>query len=102
MELRFDLAASSLPEAVKARVAALAGRRLTDDGVLVIDAREHRTQAKNREAARARLVALLTQAARPPRPRRKTSPTVAARERRLTAKQHRASVKQARQRRGDD
>src|ERR1041384_7415746 len=64
VELRFDVAASSLPDEVKQRLAALAGSRLTADGVLLIDSREHRTQAQNRDAARARLVALLQHAAR--------------------------------------
>src|SRR6476660_8701190 len=55
VELRFDVSASSLPPAVRERLVALAGRRLTSDGVLLIDSREHRTQAQNREAALARL-----------------------------------------------
>jgi ribosome-associated protein len=96
VELRFDLAAAPLPPGVKARAAAIAGQRMTADGVLVIDAREHRTQSQNREAARARLVALLAAAARPPRPRRPTRPSAASRERRLTSKQRRAEVKRTR------
>src|SRR3954463_11996420 len=64
VELRFNVQQSSLPEPVKRRLAALAGNRLTADGMLLIDSREHRTQAQNREAARARLVALLQEAAR--------------------------------------
>ncbi|MGH6885303.1 MAG: alternative ribosome rescue aminoacyl-tRNA hydrolase ArfB, partial [Geminicoccales bacterium] len=71
-ELRFDVAASSVPDEVNARVIARAGSRLTTDGVLLIDSREHRTQARNREAARERLVAILQQAARRPRTRRAT------------------------------
>ena len=63
VELRFDIAGSSLPDDMKIRLRTLAGNRVTADGVLVIDSREHRTQAMNREAARARLVALLQQAA---------------------------------------
>src|SRR5437773_172460 len=63
VELRFDVGASSLPDEIKRRLVALAGRRLTSDGVLLIDSREHRTQAQNRDAARARLVALLQNAA---------------------------------------
>ena len=63
VELRFDVEASSLPADVKHRLIALAGKRLTVDGVLILDSREHRTQAQNREAARARFVALLQQAA---------------------------------------
>ena len=93
VELRFNVAASPLAEDVKARLIALAGKRITTDGVLLIDSREHRTQAQNRAAARARLVALLRQAARRPKPRKKTKPTQAARERRLVAKVQRARVK---------
>ena len=93
VELRFDVAASPLPEDVKARLRALAGNRMSADGVLTIDSREHRTQARNRTAARARLVALLRQAATRPKPRKKTKATRAARERRLVAKVRRAKIK---------
>ena len=93
VELRFDVAASPLPEDVKARLRALAGNRMSADGVLTIDSREHRTQARNRTAARARLVALLRQAATRPKPRKKTRATRAARERRLVAKVRRAKIK---------
>ena len=102
VELRFDLAASTLPAEVKARVRALAGNRMTADDVLVIDSREHRSQAKNREAARARLDALLAHAARPPRPRRKTRPTAGSKEARLSSKRRRSETKRRRQSRGDD
>jgi ribosome-associated protein len=103
VELRFSVAASSLPETAKARLTVLAGKRLGADGVLLIDSREHRTQARNREAARARLAALLRQAFRRPRPRTATKPTKASRERRLEAKGQRARVKSQRGRvRGDD
>jgi len=93
VELRFNVAASSLADDVKARLRRLAGKRMSTDGVLLIDSREHRTQARNRDAARARLVALLQQAARRPKSRKKTKPTKAARERRLVAKVQRARVK---------
>jgi ribosome-associated protein len=96
VELRFDIAASSLPEEVKHRLAALSGSRLTADGVLLIDSREHRTQARNREAARERLMALIRQAARRPKKRRATRPKAAARERRLQSKRHRGEVKKLR------
>ena len=96
VELRFNVAASSLPDDVKQRLVALAGRRLTADGVLLIDSREHRTQVQNREAARARLVALLRHAARRPRKRRPTKPGKAARERRLESKKRRGDVKASR------
>ena len=70
VQLRFEIDASSLPEEVKARLRTLGGKRVTADGVLVIDSREHRTQAQNREAARGRLVALLQRAAPRPKSRR--------------------------------
>jgi ribosome-associated protein len=93
VELRFSVPAASLPDDVKARLANLAGRRMNADGVILIDSREHRTQAGNREAARARLAALIRQALRRPRPRRATAPTKASRERRLAAKGQRGRVK---------
>jgi ribosome-associated protein len=93
VELRFDVAASSLPPAVKSRLAALAGSRLTAAGVLVLESREHRTQGLNREAARARLAALIEAAAVRPKTRTPTKPGKAAKERRLTAKKRRARVK---------
>lgn len=102
VELRVDLTASPLPEDVKVRLIALAGRRATTDGVLLIDAREHRTQSQNREAARARLLALLEQALRRPKARTKTRPTKAAKERRLESKKKRAMAKARRQRVSDD
>jgi ribosome-associated protein len=102
VELRFDVGASSLPPSVKSRLTELAGSRLTTDGVLVLDCREHRTQGQNREAARARLAALIQRATVPPRTRRPTKPGRAAKERRLTAKKRRAAVKGLRIRsRGD-
>ena len=96
VELRFNVATSSLPSEVKARLVVLAGSRMTTDGVLVLDSREHRTQGQNREAARTRLVALIQQAAVRPKTRRPTKPGKAAKERRLTAKKRRANVKGAR------
>ena len=102
VELRFDVGASSLPDEVKQRLVAQAGRRLTSDGVLLIDSREHRTQAQNREAARARLLALLQHAARRPKPRRPTKPRAAARERRLESKRRRGEVKASRGRRREE
>jgi ribosome-associated protein len=103
VELRFNVAASTLPEDAKTRLAKLAGKRMSADGVLLIDSREHRTQAQNRSAARARLVALLRQALVRPKSRKKTRPTKAARERRLVAKGQRAAIKARRvQVRGDE
>jgi ribosome-associated protein len=99
VELRFDIMASPLPAAVKARLAAVAGRRLTSAGMLVIDSREHRTQAQNRDAARARFVALLERAATRPKPRTATRPGAGSRERRLVTKKLRSDVKRRRGRR---
>jgi ribosome-associated protein len=96
VELRFDVGASSLDGDVKARLIALAGKRMTSDGVLLIDSREHRTQAQNRAAARERLVELVRRAAARPKSRKRTRPTRAARERRLVAKVRRARVKAGR------
>jgi ribosome-associated protein len=93
VELRFDVAASRLPRDVKERLLALAGKRVSQGGVLLIDSREHRTQSQNRAAARARLVELVRRAMRRPRSRKKTRPTKAARERRLESKGQRARVK---------
>ena len=102
VELRVDIARSSLPAGVKARLAALAGSRMTADGLLVIDSREHRTQSANRLAARERLRGLLAEAAVPPKKRRKTRPTAAARERRVVSKVKRGEIKKARRDQGDD
>jgi ribosome-associated protein len=102
VELRFNVAASSLPDEIKQRLIALAGHRLTADGVLLIDSREHRTQAQNREAARARLAALLQHAAKRPKKRRPTRPSAAAREKRIASKKRRGDVKASRRRHGDE
>ena len=97
VQLRLDLArARSLPEAVRERLAKLAGKRLTKDGVLLITAQRHRTQERNRQDALDRLVALIRRAVPPPTPRRPTKPTAAARRRRLRAKAHRAAIKELR------
>jgi ribosome-associated protein len=100
VELRFDVRASSLPYDMKQRLIALAGSRMTGDDVLLIDSREHRTQAQNREAARARLVALLQHAAKRPKTRRPTKPKRAAKEKRLESKRQRSEVKSLRGRGG--
>ena len=96
VQLRFNVGASSLPDEVKERLRTLAGSRMIADDVLLIDSREHRTQAQNRDAARARLTALVEQAARPPKKRRATKPKAAAREKRIASKKRRAEVKQLR------
>jgi ribosome-associated protein len=96
VQLRFDVNASSLPDAVKTRLVTITGSRMTTEGVLVIDAREHRTQAQNREAARRRLVELIARATRKPKKRRATKPSKRAKERRLTSKKRRAEIKAGR------
>lgn len=101
VELRFDVKSSSLAPEVKARVIAQAGSRVSSDGILVIDSREHRTQGRNRLAARARLAELLERASRRPKERRATKPGPAARERRLDVKRRRSRVKELRGSGGD-
>ena len=97
VQLRFDVRHSpSLPADVRARVAVLAGRRLTQDGVLVIIAQRHRTQERNREDARERLIELIRQAGVPPKRRRPTRPTAASHERRIESKKRRSGVKRLR------
>ena len=94
VELRFDAAASlSLPSEVKLRLRTLAGSRMTADGVLIIDARRHRTQSQNRQDAIDRLTDLLRRAATAPKPRRATHPTAGSRRRRVDAKKRRGKVK---------
>jgi ribosome-associated protein len=104
VELRFNIRASALPDEVKARLTVLAGHRVTADGILLIDSREHRTQGQNREAARARLLALIELAAKRPKRRKPTRPRAGAREERLASKKQRSAVKAARTggRRGDE
>ena len=97
VQLRFDVRGSpSLTDDVRARLERLAGARLTRDGVLVIIAQRHRTQARNRQDALDRLIDLIRRAAVPPVPRRPTKPTAASRERRIEGKKHRAGLKQLR------
>ena len=99
VQLRFDVRRSpSLPADVRARLERLAGKRLTREGVLVINAERHRTQERNRQDARARLIELIRRAAVAPRPRRATKPTAASRERRLESKKRRSTIKGLRQR----
>ena len=102
VELRVDIRRSSLPPDVKERLIVLAGRRVTTDGVLVVDSRVHRSQAQNRDAARARLVALLKRAAKVPKKRKPTKPRAAAREKRLGSKKRQSAVKRSRSRSGED
>ncbi len=97
VQLRFDVLGSpSLPEDVKQRLVRLAGKRMTEVGVLVIDARRFRTQERNRQDARDRLAELVRAAARKPRIRKPTRPTAAAKERRMDAKRQRSEIKRIR------
>jgi ribosome-associated protein len=103
VELRFNVGGSALADDVKHRLRHLAGHRMTSDDVLLIDSREHRTQAQNREAARARLLALVAQATHRPKTRRPTKPKAVSREKRLASKKRRGAVKHLRGRtRSDD
>lgn len=99
VQLRFDLRRSpSIPDDVRRRAEAMAGARLTKDGVLVITARRYRSRERNREDARQRLASLIAAAARPPKPRRPTTPTEASKRHRLESKLRRSAIKQARRR----
>jgi ribosome-associated protein len=96
-QLRFDARNTlSLPNEVKARLQALAGSKLTQDGVIVITARRHRTQDANRQDATERLLYLIRQASERPVKRRPTKPSFGERQRRLEAKSHRSTIKRGR------
>jgi ribosome-associated protein len=98
-QLRFDAQSSpSLPEDVRQRLMRLAGKRMTGEGVLIIEARRYRTQERNRQDAIARLVELLRKAAQKPEPRRKTLVPLEAKRRRLEAKRRRSEQKRLRRR----
>ncbi|MFN4282141.1 MAG: alternative ribosome rescue aminoacyl-tRNA hydrolase ArfB [Alphaproteobacteria bacterium] len=100
--LRFDVAQSALPEGWRARLLALAGRRVTNDGVLVIHAQRFRSQERNREDALERLIALVSEARLPPRPRVPTKVSRTQKKKRLADKANRSQIKNARQRPGRD
>ena len=103
VELRFDAERSpKISNEVRARLRAIAGSRMTGDGVVLIDARRHRTQAQNREDARLRLAELLRQALVKPKRRRKTKPTKSSVQRRMDSKRRHSQTKRARGRVGDD
>ncbi len=96
-QLRFDVLNSpSLPEDVRQRLLSIAKNRITNEGILVIEARQYRTQEQNREDAINRLVELVRLAAERPKPRKKTRPTLASRQRRLETKRRRADIKRLR------
>lgn len=99
-QLRYTI--HSLPEEVRIRLVKLAGKRITDEGELIITARRHRTQEQNREDAIARLVALIRKAAEPPAPRKKTRPSAAARQARLEDKRRRSQIKSLRRKPEDE
>ena len=97
VQLRFNVKNSpSLPEDVRLRLLGLGGKRITQRGILIIDARRYRTRQRNRQDALDRLSDLIRRAARKPKPRRKTKPSLASKERRLDAKKRRGRVKSLR------
>jgi ribosome-associated protein len=97
VQLRFDVKNSpSLPNIVRKRLIGLAGRKMTEDGILIIHAKRFRTQERNRQDARERLVKLIRKACEPPKTRRKTKPTRASKERILAAKRHKSQIKKLR------
>lgn len=97
VQLRFDVANSpSLPAPVRERLIQLAGQRVTSEGILIITAKEFRTQEQNRQAALKRLIHLIQKAAEAPKVRRKTRPSMESRERRLKKKRRRAEIKRFR------
>ncbi len=97
VQLRFDVAHSpSLTEEVRKRLERLAGRRLTQDGILIIEAKRYRTQEMNKQDARLRLSELLQKAKEKPKTRRKTKPTFASQQKRLARKRRRSEVKRIR------
>jgi ribosome-associated protein len=100
IHLRYDIAASSLPDDVKERLMALNDSRITDAGVLVLKAQQHRTQDMNRSDALARLQEVIDSVATAPKYRRATKPTFASRQRRLEGKSLRAGVKAGRSKSG--
>jgi ribosome-associated protein len=97
VQLRFSIHASTLPEDAKNRLILLAGQRITSEGVLLIEAKRFRTQEQNREDAVQRLVELVRKALVKPKPRRKTKPSKASREKRLKAKKVKGEIKRNRQ-----
>ena len=96
VHLRYDIPASSLPDDVKERLLALRDSRITQEGVLVLKAQQHRTQEMNRADALARLQAVIDTVATPPRVRRATKPTYGSKQRRLEGKSQRAQIKTSR------
>lgn len=103
VQLRYRLAAAStLPEEVKQRLYRIARNRITEEGVLIIEAKRYRTQEQNREDALARLVALIYQATQKPKPRRKTRPSAASQAERIDEKKRRGAIKRSRRKSSAD
>jgi ribosome-associated protein len=103
VQLRFDVANSAaLPPEVRERLLRLAGKRVTSDGILLIEARRFRSQERNRQDALNRLIALIRQATEKPKPRRKTKLPQAVKEQRLAAKRRRSETKRRRQSHHDE
>jgi len=96
VHLRFDINASSLPDEIKSRLLALSDSRITQEGVLVLKAQQHRTQEMNRADALARLQEVIDSVSNPPKPRRATKPTYGSKQRRLETKSQRSSIKSLR------
>src|SRR5665647_84786 len=96
VHLRFDINASSLPDEIKSRLLALSDSRITQEGVLVLKAQQHRTQEMNRADALARLQEVIDSVSNPPKPRRATKPTYGSKQRRLESKSQRSSIKSLR------
>ena len=101
IHLRFDIHASSLPDALKERLLSLNDSRITQEGVLVLKAQQHRTQEMNRSDALNRLQEVIDSVATPPKPRRATKPSYGAKQRRLEGKSQRSEIKSSRGRVGD-
>jgi ribosome-associated protein len=96
VQLRFDVENTALPDDVRERLIELAGNRITGEGILIITARRFRTQEKNRKDALERLIAIIREAAEPPKPRRQTKLPKASKQRRLEDKRHRSRIKKRR------
>jgi len=97
VQLRFDVRTANLSEGTKTRLIRTAGKRMTSEGILVIEAKQFRTQEKNREDAINRLLALVRKSLKPPKARKKTRPTAESREKRIGSKKKRGEIKKSRQ-----
>lgn len=102
VQLRFSVSDSSLPDIIKKRLTKLAGNKITNDGVLIIEAKRFRTQEQNREDALHRFVELVYKSTKKPKNRIKTKPTKASREKRIKAKKQKGEIKKSRQSRSFD